>query len=367
VTDSNVLIREEVARLPAYNAGVSLASIQSRFPDGQFAKLDSNENPMGCCQGAKDAMARAIADSERYPEPSPRPLFAHLSSQLAVPSDHLILGNGSEELIQVIYHTVLRPGDHVVTVVPSFGLHELYAAMMGARVTKLRVSSKWRFPVESLIRAANEDARILVLSSPSNPMGIRLSSDEFDQLVSGVPAHTLIILDEAYIEYLPEADRNDGVRRLAQSQNPWLVLRTFSKAYGLAGVRIGYGAAYSGALVEAMVKVRTPFNVNALAIAAATAALEDVDHLSRCTSTANAERERMAGALRGLGFGIVESTANFLFVDAGRKAVDFAAEAREVGVFVKPWREAGFENYFRVSAGLAEENDRFLAFAREQA
>lgn len=367
MTDSNALIREEVARLPAYNAGASLASIQSRFPDGQFAKLDSNENPMGCCQGARDAMARAIADSDRYPDPSPAPLLAQLSTQMVVPGECLILGNGSEELIQVVYHTVLRPGDHVVTVVPSFGLHELYAAMMGARVTKLAVGSDWCFPVDALIGAANEDARIVVLSSPSNPMGIRLSPGELDRLLNEVPAHTLIILDEAYIEYLPEAERNDGVCRLARSPNPWLVLRTFSKAYGLAGVRIGYGAAHSSALVEAMAKVRTPFNVNALAIAAATAAVEDVEHLERCTSTANAERERMGGVLRELGFGVVDSTANFLFVDAGRNAVDFAAQAREVGVFVKPWLETGFETYFRVSAGLVEENDRFLAFARSQA
>lgn len=359
------LIRPVVAELPPYNAGASMDAIRASFAAGAFAKLDSNENPLGCSETAKTAMLGAVNESARYPDPASPPLLSSLAARLGVATGQVLIGNGSEELIQILYQTVLRNGDRVVTVVPSFGLHELYATVMGASVTKVPATADWRFPVERILgeATAGGPARIVVLSSPSNPMGICLSQPELDALADGLSPETLLVLDEAYIEYLPAAMRNHALERLRSGGKPWMVLRTFSKAYGLAGLRIGYAATDDEELVQCMAKIRTPFNINAVAIAAATAALDDEVHLESCTRAANAQRERLALELEALGYPVVPSSANFVFADAGGPSVQFSDRAKSVGVFIKPWLEPGYETYFRVSAGLSSETDRFLAFA----
>ncbi|WP_347309704.1 aminotransferase class I/II-fold pyridoxal phosphate-dependent enzyme [Defluviimonas sp. SAOS-178_SWC] len=180
------------------------------------------------------------------------------------------------------FRTVLRPGDHVVTVCPSFGLHEFGAQACGAHVTKVPFSPDWSFPLDGLARAMSAEApRVLIVSSPSNPAGPAISAAEFGALLAATPADTLVVFDEAYLEYLDPDMRFDAMARLAAGPHPWIVLRTFSTAYGLAGVRVGYGIASAADLVAPMVKARNPFGVNALAVAAARAALRDADYLAR--------------------------------------------------------------------------------------
>ncbi len=354
------LVRDEIERLPTYNAGLAAARFEAAYGVPLRAKLDSNENPLGPSPGALSAALAAVTGIGRYPDASGTTLRSALADSLGTSADRIILGNGSEDLIGVVYRTVLRPGDHVVTVCPSFGLHEFAAQACGARVTKVPFTPDWRFPVQGLAAAMAEGARVLIISSPSNPVGPAISSDDFARLVAATPSGTLIVFDEAYFEYLEEDLRFDAPAMLAESGRPWISLRTFSKAFGLAGARVGYGLAHDPHLVAAMAKVRNPFAVNLVAEAAATAALADAGHLAKGVQLAQSERQRLSRALELMGFSCAPSQTNFLFFDCGRPAAEVAEALRRQGVLIKAWMEPPFTNHARVTLGLPAENALFL-------
>lgn len=355
------LIRAEIAALPTYNAGLALDRFRDLYGIDCLAKLDSNENPLGAAPGAIVAIREAAANVARYPDASNAGLRARIAQDSGVQSDKVIIGNGSEDLIGALYRAVLRPGDHVATICPSFGLHEFAALASGASVTKVPFSADWAFPVQELGAAMKVPTRVLIISSPSNPVGPVLSEAEFRALLAVTPANTLIALDEAYLEYVDPAIRFDALAILAECPQPWIVLRTFSKAYGLAGIRVGFGITSDSALTQALMKTRNPFGVNALAVAAADAALNDPAHLARVTSLAMIERRRVANALSAKGYACAPSQTNFLFFDTGRSAADFAEDLRRKGVLVKAWQENPFLSWARVTMGSQTENDAFLS------
>ena len=354
------LIRPEIEGLPTYNAGLAASRFQAVYGVPLRAKLDSNENPLGPSPAAIAAALAAAPGLGRYPDASGTALRTALADRLATTADRIILGNGSEDLIGVIYRTVLRPGDHVVTLCPSFGLHEFAAQACGARVTKVPFPADWRFPVEGLLRAMDKGARVLIFSSPSNPAGPAITKADFTRLIADTPTDTLIVFDEAYVEYLDPEARFEPLSLLAASGLAWISLRTFSKAHGLAGARVGYGIAHDAGLVAAMSKARNPFAVNAVAEAAALAALGDDGHLSHCLALARAERRRVSAALADIGITCAPSQTNFLFFDCGGPATGTAEMLRQRGILIKAWMEPPFGNHARVTMGTPEENDLFL-------
>jgi histidinol-phosphate aminotransferase len=361
MTNLHKLVKAEINGLPRYNAGSSFSKLKKEFGVENFTKLDSNENAFGFSPNVFQAIQEASQEIFRYPDRDGDELRNMLSEMMGAPADQFIFGDGSEQLIQVAYQTVVRPGDHVVTVCPGFGLYEIYGVMAGARVTKVNYTKDWRFPVEETLDALRDGARILALCSPSNPVGACLDPADFDRLLAEAPAETLIIMDEAYYEFVPKELRLQSIARLQAQSRPWLVLRTFSKAYGLAGLRIGYGVASSEEFAAALNKVRTPFSVNSIALAAASAALKDQDYLDQCVSKITQERNRVASSLADLGYSFAPSHTNFLFIDIKQDGGIFAQEALRQGVYVKAWHEDPYRNYIRVSIGLPEENDRFLS------
>lgn len=359
------LIRPEIEGLPTYNAGLAAARFQATYGVPLRAKLDSNENPLGPSPAAIAAALAAARGLGRYPDASGIALRTALADRLATTADRIILGNGSEDLIGVIYRTVLRPGDHVVTLCPSFGLHEFAAQACGAGVTKVPFPADWRFPVAGLLAALEKGARVLIFSSPSNPAGPAITAADFARLIAGTPPDTLIVFDEAYVEYLDPEARFDALAMLESSGHMWISLRTFSKAYGLAGARVGYGIAHDAGLVAAMAKARNPFAVNAVAEAAALAALGDDGHLARGLALARSERRRVSAALAALGVACAPSQTNFLFFDCGDTATGTAETLRQHGILVKAWMEPPFGTHARVTMGTAEENDLFLGALRQ--
>lgn len=354
------LIRPEIAGLPTYNAGLAASRFQAVYGVPLQAKLDSNENPLGPSASAIAAGLTAVPGLGRYPDATNSALRSALADRLDATVDRIILGNGSEDLIGVIYRTVLRPGDHVVTVCPSFGLHEFAAIACGARVTKVAFGADWRFPVDGMLAAMTGGARVLIFSSPGNPAGPAMAEDELLRLLHGTAPDTLIVFDEAYVEYLDAGARIDALGLLARSGRPWISLRTFSKAYGLAGARVGFGLAHDARLVAAMSKARNPFAINSLAETAALAALGDEAHLARAVSLAQRERSRVAAGLAALGLSCAPSQTNFLFFDCGRSAAQVAEGLRQQGILIKAWLEPGFDRFARVTMGLPDENDLFL-------
>ena len=354
------LIRKDVADLPTYNAGLALDRFKSTYGIDCLAKLDSNESPLGPSPRAVQAMQDAAPGVWRYPDAANTALCGLIAEMTGTDQDRVIIGNGSEDLIGALFRAVIRPKDHVVTICPSFGLHEFGALTFGATVTKVPFNDDWTFPVEGLCEALRSKPRVLVFSSPSNPGGPVITEQDFRQVLADADPTTLICFDEAYVEFIQPDKRFDALAVLAETGNPFITLRTFSKAYGLAGARVGYGIASNPQLIAALMKTRNPFGVNALAASATAEAIIDTDHLAAVVDQATRERKRISAALQSKGFTCAPTQANFVFFDTGAPANELVEKLRTKGVLIKGWQENPYENWARVTLGTPGENDIFL-------
>ncbi|QYX56232.1 histidinol-phosphate transaminase [Roseovarius sp. SCSIO 43702] len=355
------LIRKEVRDLSEYNAGLALDRFRDAYGIDCVAKLDSNESPLGPSPRAIEAMREAAQGVARYPDAASGALRAAIARSTGAEADRIIIGNGSEDLIGVLFRAIIRAGDHVVTICPSFGLHEFGAQAFGARVTKLPFEADWSFPVEAMKAELRGAPRVLIFSSPSNPAGPAIREEAFRAIVTAADPATLICFDEAYVEFIEARHRFDALGLLQASGKPYIVLRTFSKAYGLAGARVGYGIASSAEMIKALMRMRNPFGVNAMAAAGAIEAMADTAHLERVLEDATTERQRVASALTGKGYACAPSQTNFVFFDTGRPASEFTEELRRKGILIKGWQEPPFTTWARVTMGTEAENDAFLA------
>ncbi|WP_102225335.1 histidinol-phosphate transaminase [Acidimangrovimonas sediminis] len=354
-------LRPELAPLASYNSGLTLADVKDRCGGGPIAKLGSNENPYPAAPEVAAAMAAALGQAHVYPDPGGRALAEVLSARTGVPTGQILFGDGSEDLLNVLARCLLGPGDEVVTLYPSFPLHEDYAVMMGAGVTRIGLTPDHAIDMAALLSAAARPVRLILIANPMNPAGLWLSPEDLDALLAAQHPDAVLCLDEAYVEYARGAGYMEGTARLMSHDKPLLVLRTFSKAYGMAGLRIGYGLSNDAELVRGMNLVRTPFNVNAPAQAGALAALAHEGAMRAAVAEVTAERARMAEVLTRLGCRVLPSRGNFLFVETGQAAVALADRLVDGGVIVKPWKQPGYETWLRVSVGLRCENDQFLA------
>ncbi|APW36473.1 histidinol-phosphate transaminase [Rhodoferax koreense] len=360
----SALARPEVRGLPAYNAGLSSAAVRARYGVAHIARLGSNENPYGASPAVAQALAGLAAQAGTYPDANAGALREGIARWTGAPAERIVVGNGSENLLEVLCQVFLTPGDRVVTLLPSFGLHEIYPRMMGAQVTMVPVTSALEFDVDAWCAALAGGAKLVFLANPSNPVGCMLDTAAFRRIVAAAPEDAVLVVDEAYVEYaLHSPGFPDAVAELSAQPRPWIVLRTFSKAWGLAGLRVGYGIASSAEFAGLLHRVRTPFNVNMAAQMAALAALSDPAHMQASVARTVAAREVLVRQLRGLdvaGLRIAPSATNFLFIDLGRPNAPVHEALLARGVITKAWKERGFENYLRVSVGTAEDNQRFV-------
>ncbi len=354
------MIRPEILALPAYNAGVSLERIRAETGLDRIVKLDSNENPLPASPAVQAALARVHETVFRYPDREELRLRALIGAELGLAADTLAFAAGSEDLAAMLLRIVLRPGDALLTASPAFVLYELCAAIAGASVARVPFTPDWRFPVDGLRRVLGERPRVLVVNSPSNPTGVALAAEDLAAILACTGEDTLVILDEAYVEYVADDRQGPLLPQLLAHRGPWVATRTFSKVFGLAGLRLGYGIFSDRRLKEAIYKMRSPFNVNAAALAAAEAAFGDLDHVERTRMATARERARLAEGLARLGCPPAPGTANFLFFDCRRPAVEVTGALRLRGVLIKPWLEAGYERFARVTVGVPEDNDAFL-------
>lgn len=349
--------RQEVAALPLYNAGISIAAARQASARRDIAALASNENPYGTSPAVPAALGSLVLS--RYSDSACTALRRTLSEKLGADSDRIVCGNGSEELIAALCRAYLGKGDTVLTIAPCFGLHEIEAMAAGARVIKVPITVAFDYDVDALVRELARGPKIVFISSPSNPVGKALSRPQLECLLNAVQPETLFVLDEAYFELI-DPDYPDGLGVLADRPGlSWAVLRTFSKAYGLAGLRVGYGITSNDCIALNMRATLTPFNVNAAAQAAAIAALGDEGWMLGAVAKIRHDRTLLADRLRAMGIGVVPSQTNFLFLDLKTEAAPVADALLRKGIIVKPWREAGYTNFLRVSIGTAGDNERF--------
>ncbi len=350
-----------IAALPPYNAGMNVEVARAISGRQDIARLASNENPEGCSPAVMKALASAAYEPWRYADPACTALRAALAQKLACDAQQIVVGNGSEEMIAAIARALLMPGAWALTVVPSFGLHEIEPLAAGAEVVKVAMSPELGFDLDGLERELARSPEVAFLSSPWNPVGPALDRAALQRVIKAVKPGTLLVLDEAYFEFA-DPGAPDGIEILRGSGVAHVVLRTFSKAYGLAGLRVGYAACSHPEIARVLNAAKTPFNVNAAAQAAALAALADEAWMHASMGRLRLERVRVAAALRVLGLGVAPSQTNFLFFDAAQNSADVADTLlRQHGIIVKAWREAGYEHFIRATIGSPAENDRLIA------
>ncbi len=321
-----------------------------------IVKLASNENPLGMSQAARDAIAATCGDVARYPDGNGFDLKSALSARFGLGQERIVLGNGSNDVLDMVARAFLGPGREAVFSQYAFAVYPLSTQTVGA--TGVSVPARdFGHDLEAMANAISERTRVVFIANPNNPTGTFLPGDALLAFLEGVPDDVVVVLDEAYTEYLDDASRYDSIAWLERFPN-LLVTRTFSKAYGLAGLRIGYGLG-SAAVIDLMNRVRQPFNVSILGLAAATAALGDEEFLARSAALNRRGMAQLVAGVERLGLAWIPSAGNFLTVRVGDAAGINAGLLRR-GVIVRPIGGYGMPEWLRVSVGLPEENDAFL-------
>jgi histidinol-phosphate aminotransferase len=353
------LIPEYIRGLPAYIPGRPIEEVERELKIHAI-KLASNENPLGPSPKAVEAVRSAVAEANRYPDGGTHLLRAKLSRLHGVTLDEIFMGLGSSEIIDLAARILLGRGKTGVTSYGSYAPFSLAIRASGAELVRVP-QQDFAFDLRAIAEAvaAHAETRIVYLANPNNPTGTAFGAGELQEFLRRVPADVLVVLDEAYFHYADRPDMPDSVQLFREHKN-LLIMRTFSKVYGLAGLRVGYGIG-DASVLEAMNKLRTPFNLTGVSQAAALAALDDAEHVSRSITENAAERARLTKGLTQLGLRPVPSHANFIFIDIGPEAQELCDELLREGVIVRPLGWMGFPEAIRVSVGIASENDKLLA------
>ncbi|NMG33112.1 histidinol-phosphate transaminase [Azoarcus sp. TTM-91] len=326
------------------------------MPESGIVKLASNENPLGMSPAARQAIVDALAEVARYPDGNGFALKAALSARHGVRPEQIVLGNGSNDILELVASSFLRPGDAAVFSQHAFAVYPLATNAAGARCVEVPAVA-YGHDLDAMAEAIDCDTRVVFVANPNNPTGTFLPGETLEAFLQRVPADVLVVLDEAYTEYLAPAQCYDAIAWLARFPN-LLISRTFSKAYGLAGLRVGYAFAHPD-VADLMNRVRQPFNVSSLALVAAEAALGDQEFIARSADLNRRGMAQISAALDELGLEWIPSAGNFLTFRAGKAAAVDAALLRQ-GVIVRPIAGYGMPEWLRVTIGLPEENLRFI-------
>ncbi|MGH9775065.1 MAG: histidinol-phosphate transaminase [Candidatus Acidiferrales bacterium] len=320
-------------------------------------KLASNENPLGPSPKAIESAKKALGESNRYPDGGGHYLREALSERLEIPMKNLILGGGSTDLIDLVARVLLQKGTEGIASEGSFPLYYISIRATGAKLVEVP-QRDFVMDLDAIARAVTPRTKIIYLANPNNPTGTIFTSRKFETFLEKLPERVLVVLDEAYFDYVQRQDYSRSLELVRGGKN-LLVLRTFSKVYGLAGLRIGFGAGPEELLHE-INKIRAPFNTSHVAQAAAVAALDDAEHVRRSLEMNRAGLEQLAKGLSALGVKFIPSFANFILVDMGGEAQSAADALLRLGVIVRPMAWMGFPNAIRVTVGTRHENDQFL-------
>ncbi len=348
-------VPEHIRRLPAYKSE-NPAEELARELGLSVVQLGMNENPFGPSPKAVEAIRKHADDVAPYPDDSGYFLRQKLATHYKVSMDEIIISSGSSDILAMAYHAVLSPGAEAMTGEASFIVYYQLAEILDMPLVRVPMRD-YRFDLVAMTERITPGTRLVLIANPNNPTGTILRRSELDAFIDKIPETVLVVLDEAYFEYVDDPDFPASLDYV-RSGKPVLVLRTFSKAYGLAGLRIGYGISPPD-VIAALYKVRMAFNTSSIAQIAALAAWDDREHVEKSVRMNRLELEFLYRELAKLGVGYVPSSANFVLVELGRPARDVAAALHKQGVIVRPaW---GCPTAIRVSAGTREQNEKFLS------
>ena len=360
MTDFLALAQPGVQQLSPYVPGKPVDELARELDldPASIVKLASNENPLGPSPKALEAIRGELAELTRYPDGNGFELKSRLAARCGVQINQVTLGNGSNDILDLVARAYLAPGLNAVFSQYAFAVYPIATQAVGAQ-GKAVPAQAYGHDLEAMLAAIDENTRVVFIANPNNPTGTWFGPDALERFLARVPSNVLVVLDEAYIEYAEGDELPDGLQYLARYDN-LLVSRTFSKAYGLAALRVGY-AICSAQIADVLNRVRQPFNVNSLALAAACAALDDAEYLVQSRQVNDTGMAQLEAGLRELGLSWIASKGNFIAVDFGRDTAAINQALLHEGVIVRPVAGYGMPNFLRVSIGLPVENARFLA------
>ena len=349
-------VRAALETVQAYRSGMTLAEAGRRTGRDTFSKLASNENLLGASPTVAAAVQAALTSPEIYPDPYCEALRAALGQRLSVDPARIVMSPGSEALIDYLFRAVIAPGETILMSSPTFPAYEIFAKCAEATIVDVPRLANFDLDVEAFKVEAAKGPKLLVLCTPNNPTGNAMSGVDIGEILAVTPRSTMVFVDEAYREY---HEAFDTFTLLEAWGGPWVSARTFSKAYGLAGMRVGYGVASSAELVGYLDRLRPPFNVTAISQAAAVAALADVEHLERTVALTIAERGRVEAALDAMGIEHTKSQANFVFLRSPAGPEATTERLLQEGLIIRPTPVAG--GWVRITIGRPADNDRLIA------
>ena len=356
------LLRSEVLSFTAYSPGLSIEEIKERYNLTQVVKLASNENPLGASPVVQQRIRNQAGMVFRYPQSGNPRLVEALANHLGVGAERVVVGNGSDELIDLILRVRVRPEEEVLAFSPCFSMYKLQARLCGLKFRQVSLNNDYSFPWDALLEQVNDNTAVVFVTSPDNPSGYTATADEIADLARALPRHCLLVVDEAYIDFAVPQEKHTLLPRL---QEPGLenvvLLRTFSKMFGLAGLRLGYGV-FPDWLADYLWRVRMPFSVNILAEEAGLAALEDRNFYQATLDVVLEGRDMLTRELSRLGCEVYPSQANFLLFapPSGKNALELFDALLRRGVIIRPLKSYDMPDKLRVSIGNKSENELLI-------
>lgn len=350
-------VPDYISSIKPYVPGKRIEELEREYGISDCIKLASNENPLGPSPMAMEAIKNALGNLHRYPDGSGYYLTERISEKLSVAPNNVVLGNGSDEIIGLLTHALLQPGNEAIMPKPSFLMYDILVRSVGAASVYVPLNSL-SIDLNAMKEKITDRTRMVFLTNPNNPTGTVIAQKDFENFLKNIPGEIVILVDEAYIEFTRDKNCFNSIDYI-KSDRALVMLRTLSKAYGLAGLRIGYGIMTSR-IAELLNRIRLPFNTNSLAQLGAIAALGDDEYLRRSIHLVHEGLDFLYDALDGLGIKYFPTQANFLLIDVEKDADEVFEDMLRLGVIVRSMVSYGYPEYIRVSVGLHDEIVRFL-------
>ena len=356
------LVRKHVLNIKPYVAGKPIEETKRQLGLKQVIKLASNENPFGASPKAISAMKKCLSGVNRYPDSQGYYLKKRLARHFKLEPENFVLGNGSDELIDLLIKTLVEPDENIVTSEGTFLEYEIVSAANDRRVKRAPLRY-FKYDLGEMLKLVDKKTKLIFIANPNNPTGTYLTKYEVSEFLSALSKKVMVVFDEAYDTFVDVDDYPDSLSYFKRKKNV-VILKTFSKAYGLAGLRLGYLMA-DAELVHFMERMRQPFNVNTLAQAGGLAAMEDKKFLKKTRRLTIQGKNFIYKELSSMGLGFLPSETNFILIDTGRDGMEVFKAMLKFGVIVRDMHAYGLKNFIRVTIGTQKENERFVRVLRK--
>ena len=351
------LARRGILKIASYVPGKSIEEVQKEFGPKSWVKLASNENLLGPSPRAVAAIRDELPHIHFYPEGPCTILRKALAKKFAIPEERIVISNGTDNLILMIASAFVNEGDEVVMADPTFPVYTNVTQIMGGKPIKIKLRD-FTHDLEAMLKKVNRKTKLVFICNPNNPTGTTVSLESFNYFLSKLPKHVIVVLDEAYGDFVEEAFYPNGLDYI-KAKSQMIVLRTFSKVYGLAGLRIGYALGRED-LIHCLYQVRDPFPVHRIAQVAAVAALNDEDHVIQSIRCVYEGRRYLYKELDKMGLSYVPSQANFIFIDLEKNSEEMFQNFLKEGIIIRPGKVWGYPTFARVTIGRMEDNQKFI-------